>query len=120
MVMAVYLRSWLIACTPEGVNLLGCYGLAKVKVHKTVTSLRPVLSMPGSAYFKIACQVALWLFHVPECKISSSTKTIVDSLKVVKLDDDEELVSFDVVSLYIPTYQSNICYTTARIIVHLV
>ena len=56
--------------------------------------------MPGLAYFKIARQVAFWLSHVPQCKIKSSTKSIVDSLNGVKLEDDEELVSFNVVSLY--------------------
>ena len=81
----------MIEYDPEGVNLLGyIYGLAKV--HKTGTPLRPVLSMPGSAYFNVARQVAFWLSDVPECQINSSTKTICDSLKDVHLEDDEELV----------------------------
>ena len=37
---------------------------------------------------------------IPECKINASTKIICDSLKTMKLGDDEEIVSFDVVSLY--------------------
>ena len=45
----------------------------------------------------IVCQ---WLSQVPECQIQCSTKTICDSLKKVKLDDGEILVSFDVSSLY--------------------
>ena len=83
---------------PRGSQPPRLYGLAKV--HKTGTPLRPVLSMPGSAYFKIASKVAYWLSHVPECRINSSTRTICDSLKNVKLEEDEELVSFDVISLY--------------------
>ena len=83
---------------PRGSQPPRLYGLAKV--HKTGTPLRPVLSMPGSAYFKIASKVAFWLSHVPECRINSSTKTICDSLRNVKLEEDEELVSFDVISLY--------------------
>ena len=62
--------------------------------------MRPVLSMPGSAFYKVAKQVAFWLSQVPECQIQCSTKTICDSLKKVKLDDGEILVSFDVSSLY--------------------
>ena len=83
---------------PRGSQPPRLYGLAKV--HKTATPLRPVLSMPGSAYFNVARQVAYWLSNVPECQINSSTKSICDSLKEVHLEDDEELVSFDVVSLY--------------------
>ena len=69
------------------------HGLAKV--HKKDTPLRPVLSMPGSAYHKIAVQVTEWLSVVDECKINSSTKSIADSLKSIKLDKDEVIVSFD-------------------------
>ena len=74
------------------------YGLAKV--HKTDTPMRPVLSMPGSAYHKIGKQIATWLSEVPEYQINTSTKKICDSLKDIKLRPDEELVSFDVSSLY--------------------
>ena len=56
--------------------------------------------MPGSAYYKIAKQVAFWLSIVPECQINCSTKSIVDSLSAIKLEKGELLVSFDVVSLY--------------------
>ena len=34
------------------------------------------------------------------CGINSSTKQILDSLNAVTLDEDEEVVSFDVTSLY--------------------
>ena len=56
--------------------------------------------MLGSAYHKIADQVAEWLKEVHECNINSSTKTIADSLKDIKLDIDDEIVSFDVCSFY--------------------
>ena len=56
--------------------------------------------MPGSAYHKIGKQIATWLSVVPECQINTSTKKICDSLKNVKLQPDEELVSFDFCSLY--------------------
>ena len=74
------------------------YGL--VKIHKPTVPVRPVLSMPGSAYHKIALQVADWLSIVDECKINCSTKVIADKLNEINLPNDEELVSFDVVSLY--------------------
>ena len=74
------------------------YGLAKV--HKDVIPVRPVLSMPGTAYHKIADQCTEWLSVVEECQIQSDTKTICDSLSSVELKEDEEIVSFDVSSLY--------------------
>ena len=74
------------------------YGLAKV--HKASIPVRPVLSMPGSVYHPIANVVTEWLKVVPECQINTSTKKIADSLKSVRLDDDEVMVSFDVASLY--------------------
>ena len=37
---------------------------------------------------------------VPECKINVSTKLICDDLRSVILKEDEEIISFDVVSLY--------------------
>ena len=83
---------------PRGSQPARLYGLAKV--HKNNTPVRPVLSMPGSAYHKVALKVAEWLSVVPECNINSSTKSIIDTLKTVELPYDEEVVSFDVSSLY--------------------
>ena len=79
-------------------RIYGLYGLAKV--HKPVIPTRPVLSMPGSSYYNIGVQVAEWLSNVPACQINSSTKQIADALKDIHLEEDEELVSFDVSSLY--------------------
>ena len=56
--------------------------------------------MPGSCYFKTAEQVAEWLYVVDECKINSSTQEISQMLNTVTLDTDEQLISFDVTSLY--------------------
>ena len=83
---------------PRGSQPARLYGLAKI--HKPNTPVRPVLSMPGSAYHKIAVQVAEWLSVVPECQINASTKSISDTLKTITLAEDEEIVSFDVSSLY--------------------
>ena len=56
--------------------------------------------MPGSSYHKIGIQIAEWLSKVKECQINSSTKKIADSLKDIHLEEEEEVVSFDVSSLY--------------------
>ena len=96
--------------SPTGSQPARLYGLAKV--HKQDMPMRPVLSMPGSVYYNIAKQVASWLSHVPECQINCSTKEVCDTLSTVKLEDDEELISFDVVSLYtnVPVIESiNVC-----------
>ena len=68
--------------------------------------------MPGLAYHKVAKKVGEWFSVVPECNINSLTKRMSDSLKDVKLNDDDELVSFDVTSLYtnVPVMETiNIC-----------
>ena len=83
---------------PTGSQPPRLYGLAKV--HKTSIPLRPVLSMPGSAYYRISKQITEWLAGVKECQINSSTKSIADSLGNLQLPDDEEVISFDVSSLY--------------------
>ena len=70
------------------------YGLAKV--HKNDIPVRPVLSMPGSAYHKVAVQVAEWLSRIPECNINSSTKSVCDKLSNVTLSEEEIMISFDV------------------------
>ena len=74
------------------------YGLAKV--HKEDIPVRPVLSMPGSPYHAVAEYVADCLAKVPQCNINASTKEICDDIKNVTLESDEEMISFDVVSLY--------------------
>ena len=82
---------------PHGSQPARLYGLAKV--HKSNTPVRPVLSMPGSAYHEIGIQVAEWLSTVPECVINTTTKEIADSLNDIQLDEEEEVASFDIKSL---------------------
>ena len=72
---------------PKGGQLPKLYGLAKV--HKECVPVRPVLSMPGSSYYKLAEKVTKWLSVIPESKINCSTQKIVDQLKNVKLDPEE-------------------------------
>ena len=56
--------------------------------------------MPGSAYHQIAEYIAECLAVVPGCNINTSTREICDRIKNVTLGKEEEMVSFDVVSLY--------------------
>ena len=69
-------------------------------MHKTQKTVRPVSSMPGSAYHKVGEKITEWLKKVPECNINTSSKSVCDSLKNLTLAKDEEIVSFDVSSLY--------------------
>ena len=70
--------------------------------------MRPVVLMPGSPYDKIAKQVAKWLALVPECNINSSTKQMCGDLGNHRLENNECLVSFDIVSLYtnVPVFEA--------------
>ena len=81
-----------------GGQLPRLYGLAKV--HKQNVPLRPVLSMPGSPYHKVANKVTEWLSVIPEAKINCSTQQTVENLKNVSLEPNEVVISFDVTSLY--------------------
>ena len=99
-------ESLFLKMKPIGSQPARLYGLAKI--HKRDVPTRPVLSMPGSSYYKIASQIADWLSVVDECNINSSTKSISDSLRDIKLQNDDVLVSFDVSSLYtnVPVYEA--------------
>ena len=74
------------------------YGLAKT--HKSSMPLRPVLSMPNSSYYGIAKKISQWLSQIPESKINASSQAVLGDIKDLKLDPDEVIVSFDVVSLF--------------------
>ena len=80
-------KKFMIRSNPRRSQPARLYGLAKV--HKKDTPLRLVLSLPRSAYHKIAVQVTLLLSVVDDCQINSSTKCIADILKSIQLDDDE-------------------------------
>ena len=82
---------------PTGSQSPRLYGLPKI--HKQRVPVRPV-SMPGSAFYKIGNQISKWLSVVDECNINSSTKLISDRLPDIELDEESELISFDMTSLY--------------------
>ena len=64
--------------------------------------------MPSSPYYNTALTVTKWLSVVPESKSQCTSKKMADQLKDITLDDDEVLVSFDVVSLNtnVPVYEA--------------
>ena len=76
------------------------YGLAKV--HKQDVPLRPVISAVGSAPYatsKNLAQILKPLVGGGEYTVANS-KEFVKALADVSVAEDEELVSFDVQSLY--------------------
>ena len=73
------------------------YGLAKVQ--KKDCRLRPVLSMPGTMYELLSKELASIINKLPQAKISCNAQEINRNLGDLKLNDEEQLISLDVVSL---------------------
>ena len=74
------------------------YGLAKV--HKEDVPLRPIVSMPATAYDNLGKWISKWLNLVPEGKIDTGTADVSQEIRKLKLESDESLISFDVTQLY--------------------
>ena len=85
---------------PHGLGLASATGTLSDGGTGSVPPMRPILSMPGSAYYKVAEYVAEHLANVPQCNINTSTTEICEKIKELRLEDDEELISYDVVSMY--------------------
>ena len=83
---------------PRGSKPAQLYGLAKV--HKEDVPLRPIVSIPGTAYDNLGRWISKWLNKVPESRISTSSEDVKKEMKTLKLDQDEVLISFDVTQLY--------------------
>ena len=77
-------------------GIYGCTGYMEGCMEVWIYGLMDV----WMSYFKIGDKIAVWLSKVPECKINCSSKMIADKLEDIKLTEDEEHISFDVVSLY--------------------
>ena len=75
------------------------YGLAKV--HKGNNPLRPVLSLPGSAYERPNKWLAKLFDKVPGANFETSTSKIAETLGSIHMDIDETIFSMDVKSLCI-------------------
>ena len=74
------------------------YGLAKV--HKKDTPLRPVLSIPGSSYENLNRFLTPFFQKLPGANIETNTQDARKALESLTLEDDEQIVSLDVKSLY--------------------
>ena len=64
---------------PKGGQLPKLFGLAKV--HKESVPVRPVLSMPGSPYYKVAEKVTKWLSVIENGFRSRNRKSIAQHRK---------------------------------------
>ena len=73
-------------------------GLAKV--NKEAPPLRLVLPLPGSCYDNINNWLALLFSRVPGANIETSTTDMTKRLTDLQLQDDEEIFSLDMKSLY--------------------
>ena len=55
------------------------YGLAKI--HKENIPLRPIVSMPGTAYYNLGKLISNWLEKVPESRINTSSEDVSRDIK---------------------------------------
>ena len=79
----------------------GYYSLAKVQNKNT--ALRPIVAMPGSTYHASAAELGNYLRKLPEANMNTNVKKIQETMKHLKLDDDdddENIISLDMVSLF--------------------
>ena len=81
------------------------YGWAKV--HKVNSPLRPVLSLPGSAYDRLNKWLTKFFDKVPGANIETSTEGMRQRLEQIALESDET-ISMDVKSLYtnVPVHEA--------------
>ena len=85
---------------PNDASTAKFYGLPKI--HKENIPLRPIVSLPGSPTYELSKYLAM-ILH-PLVKTSPHTinnaNTFLTNIKDVKLEPDEIMISFDVVSLF--------------------
>ena len=87
------------------------YGLAKV--HKKNTPLRPIVAMPGSTNQALAAELGNYLRKLPEANVSTNVKKAQETLKELNLDEYENIISLDVVSLFTSVPVANAITTLA-------
>ena len=76
------------------------YGLSKI--HKQEIPLRPIVSFVESPTYNLSKEIARILSHLvgrSERHVKNSYD-FVEFLNTIKVDDNESMVSFDVVSLF--------------------
>ena len=74
------------------------YGLAKV--HKAETSLRSVLSLPGSSYKNFNKMLAKFFDNIDGANIEINIKQAKETNDNIALDPNETIISLDLKSLY--------------------
>ena len=74
------------------------YGLAKV--HKENTSLRPVLSLPGSSYYNLNKVFAKFFGKIEGANIKTNSQVAKVLLVSTNLEPNENLISLDVKRFY--------------------
>ena len=85
---------------PNDASTAKFYGLPKI--HKESIPLRPIVSLPGSPTYKLSKHLAIILHPL----VKTSTHTInnanafLTNIKDLKLEPDEIMISFDVISLF--------------------
>ena len=85
---------------PNDASTAKFYGLPKI--HKENIPLRPIVSLPGSPTYELSKHLAMILHPI----VKTSTHTInnanafLTNIKDLKLEPDEILISFEVVSLF--------------------
>ena len=85
--------------TPTGCQPGKLYG--QVKLHKGGHPMRPVVSMVGTPEYHLAKFLDDYIKpNIPKDYMLSSTSDFIDKLKLLSIQGDETLVSFDVSSLF--------------------
>ncbi|BHF74079.1 hypothetical protein SprV_0401716300 [Sparganum proliferum] len=89
-----------LATKPTDAAMARFYELPKI--HKDGAPLRPIVSLRGTPTFNLA----KWMFRRLNCLTSGSDTTVrssvhfLERLKILQIDADEVMVSFDVTSLF--------------------
>ena len=85
---------------PNDASTAKFYGLRKI--HKENIPLRPIVSLPGSPTYELSKHLAVILHqlkHQP-IQLTINADAFLTNIKDLKLEPDEIMISFDVVSLF--------------------
>ena len=80
---------------------------APAKVHKENTPIPPVAAMPGSTHHALAAEFRNYLRKLPAANINTNVEKVQETLKELSLDDDEDIISLDLVSLFTNVPEAN-------------
>eukprot|EP00061_Rhincodon_typus_P003970 g21434.t1 len=72
------------------------------KVHKPEVPLRPIVSLPGTPSHRLATELQRRLRHLVNKSPHSihSAQECLNSIKDIRIDDEETMISFDVTALF--------------------